>query len=271
MIFSINCKNGVVYMTSDNIGTTHAFTTRFGGVSCGVYKSLNLAQRAGDDIEDVKENYNLLCDSLGICTDDIVCSSQVHGINIRVVTRDDRGFLFKPNPHQADGLITQTPGVALLVYTADCVPVLLYDPVKKAVGAVHAGWRSTVANITGIAVQKMVDEFECSPSNIRAAIGPCISKCCFETDSDVADALYEALDRDAENCMTKIGSKYFVDLREANRLMLTEAGLNDISISDECTSCCPDKYWSHRKTQGQRGSQAAVIVISGQLSGVSCK
>jgi len=257
--FIKNDKNGVIYMTAPNIETTHAFTTRFGGVSSGIYESLNFAQRGGDEFDRVKENYEILCSALGISTDDIVCSTQVHGTHIRVVTEDDRGKLFMPNTHQADGLITQTPNAALMVFTADCVPILLYDPVTDTAGALHAGWRSTVADITGIAVQKMVSEFKCSPADINAAIGPCISKCCFETDNDVADALYETLHDEAENCITKQNNKFLVDLKEANRIMLNRAGLRNISISNECTSCLADKYWSHRKTKGHRGSQAAII------------
>jgi len=261
MKFKENNKNGVVFMTSPNINTTHAFTTRIGGVSSGIFESLNLAQRAGDDHEKVRENYSRLCSALGISIDDLVCSTQVHGTYIRVITREDCGGLLKSNSHQADGLITKTPGAALLVFTADCVPILLYDPVQNAAAAVHAGWRSTVANITGIAVQKMETEFGCSHSDIKAAIGPCISKCCFETDADVAGAVRGALPGNAEDCLTQHGSKYMVDLKEVNRILLTQAGVTDIIVSDECTSCLDNKYWSHRKTQGNRGSQAAVIVI----------
>ena len=261
MEFLDNKINGVTIMTSLNIATAHAFTTRFGGVSTGIYESLNLAQRADDDLENVKENYDRICKVLGISTDDIVCSTQVHGTHIRVIYRDDCGELFKSNTNQADGLITQTPGTALMVFVADCVPVLLYDPVKKAAGAVHAGWRGTAADITGIAVQKMISEFGCSPENIKAAIGPCISGCCFETDSDVPDALLKTLESNAKRCYIKKGNKYFVDLKVANSLMLKNAGLKDIKVSDECTSCLDNKYWSHRKTQGRRGTQAAVIVV----------
>ena len=254
--------NEISFMTSPNITTTHAFTTRFGGVSSGIYKSLNLAQRADDCIENVKENYSRLCNALDISPDDLVCSTQVHGTNVRVVTLDDCGKLFKPNPHTADALITNIPGIALMVFVADCVPILLYDSVKHVAGAIHAGWRGTVANITGITASKMKSEFGCSPSDINAAIGPCIAKCCFETDADVADALKEALNEDSGQCFTKIGDKYNIDLKETNRLLLKKAGIENITISDECTSCSSDKYWSHRKTKGQRGSQAAVIVIN---------
>jgi len=257
-----NNSNGVVYMASPNISTTHAFTTRFGGVSTGIYESLNFAQRADDDFENVKENYNRLCFALCIATEDIVCSTQVHGNFIRVITKDDRGGLFKPNSNQADGAITDTPGVALLVFTADCVPILLHDPVKNVIGAVHAGWRGTAADAVGTAVRKMESEFGCSPAEIKAAIGPCISKCCYETDADVADALRITLSAEAESCLTRQGEKYYTDLKEANRLLLSNSGVNDIVISNECTSCRCDKYWSHRKTNGQRGSQVSVIVLN---------
>jgi len=261
MSFETIGRDGVVYMTAPNINTVHAFTTRCGGVSSGIYESLNLAQRGGDDFDNVRENYTRLCCALDISTDDIICNSQVHGTFIRTVSNADRGRLFKPDSINADGLITNTPGAALMVFTADCVPILLYDPEKNTAGAVHAGWRGTFANIAGTAVQKMVSEFGCSPAGIKAAIGPCISRCCFETDKDVADALYDALPEDAGRCLERHGDKYKIDLKEANRIFLIKAGLNDISISDECTSCLDSKYWSHRKTRGQRGSQAAVIGI----------
>ena len=254
-------------MTAPNISTTHAFTTRFGGVSSGIYESLNLAQKSGDDPVNVKENYSLLCKALGLTVDDLVFSTQVHGTHIRCVSKEDCGKLFSPAasplpvPHQADGLVTNTPGVALMVFTADCVPILLYDPVKKAASAVHAGWRGTVADIAGTAIRKMTNQYGCSPTDINVAIGPCISKCCFETDSDVSDAVTAALGKDASGCITQQNNKYMINLKEINRIFLTKAGVTNITITDECTSCLDKKYWSHRKTQGHRGSQAAIIVI----------
>jgi len=238
-----------------------AFTTRFGSVSGGIYESLNLAQRADDCIDNVKENYSRLCFALGISPDDLVCSTQVHGTHVRVVTKEDCGKLFQPNPHTGDALITKTPGAALMVFVADCVPILLYDPVKQVAGAIHAGWRGTAANIAGITVLKMISEFGCSPSDISAAIGPCIAKCCFETDADVAVAMKDALKEESGLCYTRSDNKYFVDLKEANRILLKNVGVENTTISDECTSCSSDKYWSHRKTKGQRGSQAAIIAI----------
>lgn len=248
-------------MTSSNIDTTHAFTTRFGGVSTGLYESLNLAYRSGDEPKNVEENYRRLCNSLGIETGDIVCSNQVHGTFIRVATKDDCFGLFKPTSHQADGIITNTPGLAAMVFTADCVPILLYDPVKRVACAVHAGWRGTVADIAGTAVRKMESEYGSSPADITAAIGPCISKCCYETDVDVADAVRKVIPDFADTCISLNGNKYKIDLKEINRVLLANAGLYDISVSDECTSCNCTKYWSHRKTGGKRGSQVALIVV----------
>ena len=261
MNFIENNINGLVFMTAPNIDTVHAFTTRNGGVSSGIYESLNLARSAGDSLDDVKENYSLLCKSLGISVDDIVCGAQVHGTFIRHVSGEDRGRLFLPVSYRADGMITNTPGVALMVFTADCVPILLYDPHKKAAGAVHAGWRGTAAGIAVIAVQEMVSMYGCSPADIKAAIGPCISKCCFETDADVADAVTGLFKENEDMFISKSGKKYNIDLKELNRLFLSKAGLTNIAVSDECTSCLDGKYWSHRKTKGHRGSQVAIIAI----------
>jgi len=253
MSFKEVISNSVTYMTAPDIQTTHAFTTRHGGVSNGIYSTLNLAQKAGDEIENVKENYALICRAMGLETSAIVCSNQVHGNHIRVVTKEDTGKLFKPNPHEADGLITNSTGVALMVFTADCVPILLHDPINKVIGAVHAGWRGTASNIAGEAIGKMETLFKCRRENIRAAIGPCISKCCYETDSDVANALPET--------SVRYGDKFMVDLKEANRQQLLKAGVEHIEVSEECTSCNSEKYWSHRKTNGKRGTQASIIVI----------
>jgi len=260
-MFSEIIKNGVVYMTSPNISCKHAFTTRFGGTSNGIYSSLNLGQSLEDDLNNVKTNYSKICNVLGISVDDIVKSRQVHGTNIRVVTEKDRAKLFDTEIPSADGMVTNSRNTALIIYTADCVPILLHDPVNKVIGAVHAGWRSTVENIAGKAIQTMTNEFDCSPNNIKAAIGPCISACCFETSGDVPDALRNSLGNPANNCIKSHNEKFLVDLKEANRQMLINAFVEDINISDECTSCNTDKYWSHRKLDKKRGSQASIIVL----------
>jgi len=250
-------------MAAPNIEAAHAFTTRLGGVSSGIYATLNLGLSVGDSKANVMENYAAVCAFLGIAPEDIVFSGQVHSARVRAVGRADRGALFGPPACEADGMVTADTGVALAVFAGDCAPILLHDPVAGVAGAVHAGWRGTVADVAGAAVRKMASEFGCSPSNVRAAIGPCISKCCFETGRDVADALCSALPCARESCVAPRGDKYMVDLKEANRLLLRRAGVRDIELSDECTSCRCDKYWSHRRTNGKRGSQAAIIIMKG--------
>ena len=259
-MFSEVVKNGVTYKTSTNISCLHAFTTRLGGVSSGIYSSLNLGQSLGDDPINVRANYGALCNALGICTYDIVKSKQVHGTTIRLITSSDCGKLYDNDIPEADGMITNINNVALIIYTADCVPILLHDSKKNVVCALHAGWRGTVKDICGIAVKKMLDAYGSNPSDIKASIGPCIGNCCFETSIDVVDALYNTLENSADLCYEKYGNKYKVNLKMANKIMLSRVSVEDISISSDCTSC-NDKYWSHRKVSTKRGSQASIIAL----------
>ena len=289
MSFTEKKHGDFAYMTAPNILATHAFTTRLGGAGNGIYASLNLGLNLGDDPAHVRENYNIVCRALGITDDDIVCSRQVHGTHVRIVTREDCGGLYSPQPVEADGLITSDTGVALAVFTADCVPILLHDAVRGVAGAVHAGWRGTSAGIVSEAVYKMRETFGSDPADIRAAIGPCISKCCFETGPEVLAALRSVPDPcgllhgsqrekegskrdfyvDIAGVAVRCGEeKYMVDLKEANRLLLVRAGVapQNIMLSDECTMCRGEgKYWSHRLTKGRRGSQSAVITLKGNM------
>lgn len=262
-MFSENRKNGVIYMTSGKIKTVHAFTTRFGGVSSGVFESLNLAENRGDNEENVRENYRRLRNALGI-SGGMVFSKQVHGTVIRTAAETDRREPFDPLEYEADGLITDKKGLPLIIFAADCLPILMHDPVKSVICAVHAGWRGTTADIAGKAVRKMCTEFSCSAENIRAAIGPGIGKCCFETGAEVADAVKNALGDMAEEFLQeKEDGKFMTDLRGVNRELLVRAGISEenIDVSDECTRCSYEKYWSHRYTKGERGGHAAVIMM----------
>lgn len=262
MVFTEFNKNGVVYTASPNISAKHAFTTRFGGVSSGIYDSMNLRYNCGDDDNKVKENYRLFAKALEIEPCEFVFSKQVHRDDIRVCTESDRQAVPPGVPYEADGLITNIKGLPLIIFTADCTPILLHDPVKGAVGAVHAGWRGTVMDIVGKAVGKMQSEFGCRPSDICAAIGPCISKCCFETGAEVYDAVKALLGSDGEQfAERKADGKYMIDLKGINSFLLRNAGVSDILISDECTKCSNEKYWSHRATDGKRGTQCSCIVI----------
>ena len=256
-----NKQGTLEYLTAEGISVPHCFTTRRGGVSTGYLSSLNLGHNRGDDPQNVEKNFGILADLLGVTTDDFVLTRQIHSDIVVKVGRADRGKLMEREASpQCDALVTNEPGVALVVFTADCTPILLHDPVTGAVGAAHAGWRGTAMGIAAKTALTMVREFGCVPGNIRAAIGPNIGFCCFETDRDVPEAMVKALGTAAEPFIRPQGDKYYVNLKEINALWLLRAGVESIEISDACTVCRPDLYWSHRVTRGVRGAQGAVIV-----------
>ena len=263
MAFKEKNENGLVYMVSTLIGVPHAFTTRFGGVSKGELATLNLGSNRGDEPEAVRENYRRVCALMGAGRDDCAVTKQVHGAEVRVVTEADKHVCLSPVPYEADGLVTAAKNLPIFCFTADCVPVLLWDRENHAAGAIHCGWRSSAADILGVAVQKM-EELGARAENIAAAIGPSIGRCCFETDRDVPEAIERYLSGDTEGLFVRReDGKFLVDLRAANARRLLQLGLQaeNIDISDECTVCLHDKYWSHRYTKGRRGSQAAVIAL----------
>ena len=253
-------KGTLEYLTAEDIAVPHCFTTRYGGVSEGIFASMNIAIKEGETEENVRRNLTVLADALDFDLGQLVCSHQTHSDIVRVVTKADHVSIFHRDYPECDGLVTNDPGTALIIYTADCTPLLFHDPITGAVGAAHAGWRGTAADIGGKTVRKMVEAFGCDPKNIRAAIGPNISGCCFETDADVPEAMIEALGEEAKAHIRQVGEKYYVNLKEINACFLRRAGVEQIEISADCTACLPDKYWSHRVTRGQRGSQGALIV-----------
>ena len=250
----------LVYETAENIAVPHGFTTRLGGVSTGVLASLNLGNHRGDTPENVAENYRRLGEAIGFSPEQLVLTRQIHSDIVRQVgSGDARGLDHRDYP-ECDALITNEPGVGLMIFTADCTPILFHDPVTGAVGAAHAGWRGTAAGIAAKTVEAMTAAFGCKPADIRAAIGPNIDKCCFQTDTDVPEAMRKALGAAAEPFFRAVGNKYYVNLKDINAAFLKGAGVKHIDISSECTACQPDKYWSHRITRGERGAQGAVII-----------
>ena len=251
----------LTFLAAENISVPHGFTTRLGGVSRDYLESLNLGAHRGDEPENVAENYRILGDALGFSPENLVLTNQVHGNMVRVVTKRDakRSFSNRDYP-ECDGLVTNDPGVALMVFSADCTPILFYDPVTGAVGAAHAGWRGTALKIAATVVETMVSAFGCDPKNICAAIGPNIGSCCFETDSDVPDAMIAAFGEAAKPFIKAKNDKFFVDLKSINALCLRDAGVQNVESSTHCTACRPDLFWSHRVTRGHRGSQGAVII-----------
>jgi YfiH family protein len=259
-------QNMAEFVASDVIKCAHAFSTRLGGISTGDFTSLNLGFGRGDDKENVLTNYRIFGASCGIPLTDIVSGKQVHGNHVRIVTSADMySFAEAGELIEADGLVTAKKGVPLVIFTADCVPVLLEDPVNGVIGAVHCGWRSTVADIEGEAVSKMVS-LGAKPENIRAAIGPAICKDCFETGPEVPEAIDGLLGEDGKKFYKPEEGregKFLVDLKGAVAERLVQLGLDRSHIDDvcECTMCVQGKYWSHRGTGGKRGSQANVIMM----------
>lgn len=262
--------NGVVFRTADRFsaagGVVHGFSTRYGGVSEGHLASMDLGTTRGDEPENVRENYRRFTAALGADLDHMAMTRQVHGTYIHTVEPADcKADPYAPERFDCDGLITDRPGVPLVIFSADCLPVLLYDPVKRVICAVHAGWRGTTAGIAEKAVCKMAADFGCDPSDILAAIGPGISLCHFETDGDVPAAVRAILEEEtAQSCIIDHhDGKYHVDLKRVNAVLLQGAGVpeGNITIDPECTACHTEKYWSHRMVGAKRGSQAALIQL----------
>lgn len=269
MPFTMQTKDKVVFHTSDNIsaagGVAHGFASRLGGVSTGPCSELNLGLTRHDKPEAVRENYTRFCAALGTDVNSLVFSHQVHEDTIRVVQASDvLADIFDPIPYDADGLITDQPGLCLTIYYADCIPVLLYDPVKKVIAAVHSGWRGTALGIAPQAVKKMADLYGSDPKDVLAAIGPGIGPCCFETHDDVPTAMTAQLGQGVMDHVTTLpNGKFQVDLKGILTWQLTSAGvtLDHLEVLPLCTGCHPELYWSHRKMGDQRGNQAAMIQL----------
>jgi YfiH family protein len=281
-------KAGVSYLSFPALSQfpflKHGFSTRLGGVSSGILSTMNLCSDSGpyqDTAENVQENYRRMAEALDVEVHSMVISQQVHKTNIRRVTKEDCGKgLFLPRDYdEIDGLITNQPNITLVTKYADCVPLYFVDPVKKAIGLTHSGWRGTVAGIGRITVEEMRNAYDCRPEDIIAVIGPSICRNCFEIGEDVAMEFKKAFPQNIENILFSIekpsdqatsdeitlpqNRKYLCDLWRANQSVLLQAGLQEehIHISGVCTSCNSELLFSHRKTQGMRGSLAAFLSL----------
>lgn len=270
MSFSTHTNNGLLWLSSsllDGQPVRHGFSTRLGGVSPAPWDSLNLGVSRGDDMENVRENYRRFCAALGVDPQGVVLTQQTHSENIRLVTDRDAGKgVFCPRDYtEVDALITDRPGLSLVVFSADCGVILLFDPVHRAVGAVHAGWRGVAAGLVAKAALKMHDAFGTEPGDLICAMGPAIGPCCFETDGDVPAAMRNALGSAADPYMTRRDEKWHIDLKGINAHWLRRLGVQHIDICPHCTACRQDLYWSHRKSGNARGVQAALIALEDPL------
>ena len=271
------------YLTSDVFtnSVVHCFSTRRGGVSGGCLSSLNLGVHRGDDWNNVYENYRRLGAAVGFTPEQTVFTHQTHTDIVARVGAADRGWgLFREVEPERDGLYTNEPGVALVCFTADCTPILLHDPVRHAVAAVHAGWRGTAKGIVARCVEAMTRDFGTDPADLEVAIGPCIGPCCFETGPEVPAAMLASLGEEAatyirpasqschsersEESVSPPPEKYYLDLKALNALWLRRAGVKKLELSADCTRCQPERFWSHRLTGQARGSLAAVIMLKTQ-------
>ena len=263
-----NEKNGTPFLTFPSFDdlpfVRHAFSTRLGGVSEGVFSSMNLGFRRGDREENVWENYRRICAAAGFDPQKLTASSQDHHTVIRRVTMEQAGIGFtRPRDLESvDGLCTDTPGLTLVTYYADCVPLFFADKRTHAVGAAHSGWRGTVARIGAEMVRRMGEEFSSDPADLIVGIGPSIGPECYEVDQPVADQFLAMQDLDPERFVRPIGEgKYLLDLWECTRRVLASAGIpeENISCAQLCTKCHPDLLYSHRVMGAQRGNLAAMI------------
>lgn len=248
------------------------FTGRNGGVSKAPYHSLNLAYHVGDDPADVLENRRRLTQLLGYDTRSWTCAEQVHGTCVAVVREGDagRGYVDRESAFQdTDGLVTDVPGVLLTSFYADCVPLYFVDPVNRAIGLAHAGWKGTVSRIAEVVIHTMEQTYGSRREDIRAAIGPSIGECCYEVDEKVMARVREALepatgeksDITSFSKKTEDHEKTMLNLKELNRIIMIKAGIlpTHIECSSWCTSCNPNLFFSYREQGGTTGRMASWI------------
>jgi polyphenol oxidase len=258
--------NDLAYYTFPSLepftGLVHGITTRHGGVSAGPYTSLNLSNGLGDDPAAVAENLRRACAAFGVRREHLVSPNQRHTANVRRVGAADRGRIW-PN---YDTLITDEPGVPLLLRYADCTPVLIYDPAHHALALIHSGWRGTVQGAARVAVDALAAEFGSRPTEMVAAIGPSIGPCCYEVGEDVISAVQATFDRPAELLLSRNGSgplsgRAHFDLWAANRRWVADAGVRQIEAAQLCTACRTDDFYSYRAERGKTGHFGAVAML----------
>ncbi|MDD6645599.1 MAG: peptidoglycan editing factor PgeF [Oscillospiraceae bacterium] len=267
---TLNENKGVPFLTYNKLSQIdfirHAFSTKHGGVSTDEWTSMNFAFSRGDNPENVIENYKIFSDAVGFDYNSLVTSSQDHNTYVRPVTKNECGIGIwrEKDMLSVDALITNEPNVTLVTHYADCTPLFFVDTVGKAIGLAHAGWRGTVGRIGEEVIKKMTSLYGTNPKDVVVAIGPAISRCCYEVDRDCAENFYNLKDLDnSKFIFPKSDGKYMIDLLETNRQIVMKTGVKEenIVLSDLCTKCNSDLLWSHRATNGHRGTMCAFMCI----------
>lgn len=264
-------KGGVHYLSfplleRDGL-VSHGFATRVGGVSRGKYASMNLSFTRGDDPDHVRENYHRMAGALGLDMERMVLAYQTHTANVRRVTGEDagKGFVRERDYRDVDGLITDVPGLTLVTFFADCVPLYFLDPVHRAIGLSHSGWRGTVKRIGKATLEAMGEAFETRPEDVLACVGPSICRDCFEVGEEVILEVQKEFDRRYWNELfyKKDDGKFQMDLWKSNEVILMEAGVlpEHIQVTDICTRCNPQYLFSHRFAGEERGNLAAFFCL----------
>lgn len=245
----------------------HGFSTRLGGVSEGCFSSMNLSFDRGDRPEAVQENFRRIGKAIGVECGDMVLSQQTHTTNVRLVTEEDRGkgIVRERDYTDVDGLITDVPGICLVTTYADCVPLYFADPVKKAIGLSHSGWRGTVGRIGQKTIEKMQQYFGSDPSDILAAIGPSVCMDCYEVSEDVILRFQKVFDKQdwGDLFYEKPGGKYQLNLWKANEIIFREAGIlpEHMAVTNLCTHCNSSILYSHRAQGERRGNLCAFLAL----------
>ncbi|MGL6197737.1 MAG: peptidoglycan editing factor PgeF [Lachnospiraceae bacterium] len=245
----------------------HGFSTRLGGVSTGVCSSMNLSFSRGDQEAAVKENFRRIADAIGVAYDSMVFSRQTHTTNVRVVKAEDRGkgITRSLDYDEVDGMITNEPGICLATFYADCVPLFFVDPVNRAIGLTHSGWRGTVGKIGRETLAVMEREYGTRPENVRAAIGPSICRDCYEVSEDVIEQfrLHFSEVVWSELFYAKVNGKYQLNLWKANEYILRDCGIKreHLAVTNLCTCCNERLLFSHRASQGKRGNLGAFLAL----------
>ncbi len=262
-MFTLKTHGDLKYFTIDEFHETglikHCFTTRCGGVSKNEFASMNLRMHCDDKKENILKNYEIICDEIGVNFKNLVFSNQVHCDTILSVCSEDMGNgITKPQKWDGvDGLITNQPGVPIIIFAADCVPVFFLDPKKKVIALVHSGWKGTVLKISAKCIEKMVTEYSCDPADIMVAIGPSIGVCHFEVGDEVADVFRDTF---GDSVLEK-HEKWHVNMQKAIEIQVKDMGVENIIKADICTYCNSDLLFSHRKTAGKRGVMAGIMEL----------